>query len=251
MVAVGGSVRNTYLFEVPDPEAAGQEILDLAQPLPSATNVLINGTRAGEPFSQYVSLTQLADTPLYDQDQLTFLTDVPAPTITVQVQGSRIGPSVLVADRDTSLKTLLNYIAVNPKDADTRSVYIIRPGLAAQQYAAIQAALDRLQKALFYATSVTTGEAQIRASEAAQVQDYINAARTIQPDGVLVVANDDGTINDVRLETGDVIMIPETSDTVMARFNRRRRSPSTPRQLGPITSIWPAARRSGVNSPGR
>lgn len=215
IVAVGGAVRNTYLFEVPDPQTAGRDILNLARPLPSATNVLINGTRSGQPFSQYVSLTQLAYTPLYDQDQLTFITDVPAPTITVQVQGSRVGPSVLVAGRDTSLKTVLNYIAVDPHDADTRSVYIIRPGLAAQQYDAIQAALDRLQKALFYATSVTTGEAQIRASEAAQVQDYINAARTIQPDGVLVVANDDGTINDVRLETGDIIMIPETSDTVM------------------------------------
>jgi protein involved in polysaccharide export with SLBB domain len=215
LVAVGGSVRNNYLFEVPDAMTAGQDVLNFSQPLPSATNVLLNGTRYGKPFSQYVSLNQLTQTPLYDQDQLTFITDVPAPTITVQVQGSRIGPSVLVANRDTTLKTLLNYIAVDPNDAATKSIYIVRPGLAAQQYDAIQAALDRLQKALFYATSATTGESQIRASEATMIQNYINAARTIQPDGILVVADANGDMNDVRLESGDIITIPQTSDTVM------------------------------------
>jgi protein involved in polysaccharide export with SLBB domain len=215
LVAVGGAVRNNYLFEVPSSVTAGQDILSFAQPLASATNVLITGTRSGQPFSQYVSLRDLTETPLYDQDHLTFIADVPAPTITVQVQGSRIGPSVLVADRDMTLKTLLKYIAIDPNDADIKSIYIVRPGLAAQQYAAIQAALDRLQKALFYATSVTTGEAQIRASEASQIQAYINAARTIQPDGILVVADDNGNMNDVRLEEGDIVTIPEASDTVM------------------------------------
>jgi protein involved in polysaccharide export with SLBB domain len=215
MVAVGGSVRNNYLFEVPNAMTAGEDVMDFAQPLSAATNVLIKGTRDGQPYSQYVSLDTLRQTELLDQDQLTFITDAPATTITVQVQGSRIGPSVLVADRDMTLKTVLDYIAVDPKDSDTRSIYIVRPGLAAQQYASIQAALDRLQKSLFYATSVTTGEAQIRASEALQIQDYINAARTIQPDGIFVVADDNGNMNDVRLEDGDIITIPETSDTVM------------------------------------
>ncbi len=215
MVAVGGSVRNNYLFEVPDPETAGEQILNLAQPLPSATNVLISGTRDGTPFSTYVSLGALPNTPLYDQDQLTFLADVPAPQITIQVEGSRIGPSVLVADRDTTLKTVLNYIAVDPVDADTKAVYILRPGLQQQQTQSINAALDRLQKALFYATSVTTGEAQIRASEAQQIQAYINEAHTLQPTGVFVVADDAGNVNNVRLEDGDTIVIPESSDTVM------------------------------------
>jgi protein involved in polysaccharide export with SLBB domain len=215
MVAVGGSVRNNYLFEVPDPETAGAQILNLAQPLPSATNVLITGTRGGTPFSTYVSLGALPNTPIYDQDQLTFVADIPAPLITVQVEGSRIGPSVLVADRDTTLKTLLNYIAVDPADADTKAVYIVRPGLQQQQTQSINAALDRLQKALFYATSVTTGEAQIRASEAQQIQAYINQAHTIQPTGILVVADGSGSINNARLEDGDTIVIPESSDTVM------------------------------------
>jgi hypothetical protein len=146
---------------------------------------------------------------------VTFVADATSTTITVQVQGSRIGPSVLIARSDTTLKTLLAYIHVDPQDAATNAVYIIRPGLAAQQYAAIQAALDRLQKALFYATSVTTGEAQIRATEAQSIQDYINAARTIQPDGVLAVDDDNNNQSDIMMENGDIIVIPEKTDTVM------------------------------------
>jgi protein involved in polysaccharide export with SLBB domain len=215
MVAAGGSVRNNYLFELPDPASAGQAIIQLAEPLPSATDALIAGTRNGQPFSQYVTLNQLAQTPLYDQDQVTFVAGAPASTITVQVQGSFLAPTALVVSRDTMLKQVLNYISVDPTDADVKSIYIIRPGLAAEQYQSIQAALDRLQKALFYATSITTSEAQIRASEAQQIQTYINDARTIQPDGILVVEDVNDVMTDVRLEDGDTIVIPESSDTVM------------------------------------
>jgi protein involved in polysaccharide export with SLBB domain len=215
IIAAGGAVRNNYLFELPNQYTAGQALIQLAQPLPSATNALITGTRNGNPYSDYVTLAQLSATPLRDQDQVSFVADQPAATITVQVQGSRIGPSVLVANSDTTLKTLLEYIRVDPADAATNSIYIIRPGLAAQQYQSIQAALDRLQKALYYATSVTTGEAQIRATEAQSIQAYINAARTIQPDGILAVDDDNNVQSDIRMENGDIIVIPEQSDTVM------------------------------------
>jgi protein involved in polysaccharide export with SLBB domain len=215
LVAAAGAVRNNYLFELQDPSGAGASLLQLAQPLPSATDALITGTRFGQPYSKYVTVSALPETPLQDQDQVTFVADATPATITVQVQGSRIGPSVLIARNDTTLKTLLAYIHVDPGDAATPSVYIIRPGLAAQQEAAIQAALDRLQKALYYATSVTTGEAQIRATEAQSIQAYINAARSIAPDGVLAVADDNNVQSDIRMENGDIIVIPEKSDTVM------------------------------------
>jgi protein involved in polysaccharide export with SLBB domain len=215
MIAAEGAVRNNYLFELPGAQATGESLIQLAQPLPSATNALITGTRQGEPFSHYVTVSELESTPLQDQDQVTFVADAPATSITVQVQGSRIGPSVLVANTGATLKTVLQYVHVDPSDAATASVYIIRPGLAAQQYQAIQASLDRLQQALYYATSVTTGEAQIRATEAQEIQTYINDARTIQPDGVLAVDDDNNVQSDVLLENGDIIVIPEKTDTVM------------------------------------
>jgi protein involved in polysaccharide export with SLBB domain len=214
VVSADGAVRNNYLFEVPGRVMTGRELIEYARPLPSATNAVIRGTRNGHPFSRYASLPELAGLPLGDQDAVTFITDAPARTVRVTVEGSRIGPSVLVADRDAQLCQLLDYVAVDPTLAETRSVFILRQSVAAQQRRAIDEALDRLERQLFLAVSATTGVAAIRASEAQLVSSYIQRGRRIQPEGRVVVM-DNGRCLPLRVEDGDVIVIPERSETVM------------------------------------
>jgi protein involved in polysaccharide export with SLBB domain len=215
VVGADGAVRNNYMFEVPARAMTGRELLDYARPLPSATNVVVKGTRGGQPFSRYATLAELAGLTLQDQDTVTFITDSPARTVRVTVEGSRIGPSVLVADRDAQLCQLLDYVAVDPVLADTRSVFLLRPSVAQQQRRAIDEALDRLERQLFLAVSPTTGVAAIRASEANLVSSYIQRARRTQPEGRLVVVDNEGRCAPVRLEDGDVIVIPEKSQTVL------------------------------------
>ena len=214
VVGADGAVRNNYLFEVPGRLMTGRELIEYSRPLPSATNAVIRGTRNGQPFSRYASLAELAGLPLGDQDQVTFITDAPARTVRVTVEGSRIGPSVLVADRDAQICQLLDYIAVDPILAETRSVFILRQSVAAQQRRAIDEALDRLERQLFLAVSATTGVAAIRASEAQLVSSYIQRARRTQPEGRVVVM-DNGRCLPLRVEDGDVIVIPERAETVM------------------------------------
>jgi protein involved in polysaccharide export with SLBB domain len=215
VVGADGAVRNNYLFEVPGRAMTGRELIDYARPLPSATNAVVRGTRSGQPFSRYATLTELAGQTLADQDTVTFITDSPARTVRVTVEGSRIGPSVLVAERDTQLCQLLDHIAVDPVLADTRSVFLLRPSIAQQQRRAIDEALDRLERQLFLAVSPTTGVAAIRASEANLVSSYIQRARRTQPEGRVVVSDGDGRCAPIRLEDGDVIVIPERSQTVL------------------------------------
>jgi len=214
VVGADGAVRNNYLFEVPGRQMTGRELVEYARPLPSATNAVIRGTRAGQPFSRYTTLAELAALPLADQDTVTFITDAPARTVRVTVEGSRIGPSMLIADRDAQLCQLLDYIAVDPVLADTRSVFLLRPSVAQQQRRAIDEALDRLERQLFLAVSATTGVAAIRASEAQLVSSYIQRARRTQPEGRVVVL-DDGRCLPLRVEDGDVIVIPEREETVL------------------------------------
>lgn len=214
-ISADGAVRNNYLFEVDGRSMQGQELIDLAGPLPAATNAVVRGTRNNQPWSRYATLAELRRLPLLDQDIVTFITDAPAPTVRVFVEGSRIGPSVLVADRDANLCQLLNYIEVNPALADTQSVYILRKRLAAQQLRSINEALDRLERQLFTASSTTTGVAQIRTAEAQLVSNYIQRGRRIQPEGRLVAVDDQGRCAAIRLEDGDTIVIPERSDTVL------------------------------------
>ncbi|MCO6419272.1 polysaccharide biosynthesis/export family protein [Siccirubricoccus sp. KC 17139] len=215
VVGADGAVRNNYLFEVPARLMAGRELIDYARPLPAATNAIIRGSRGGQPFSRYVSLSELAGVTLGDQDTVTFITDSPARSVRVTVEGSRIGPSVLVADRDATLCDVLDHIAVDPALADTRSVFLLRPSVAQQQRRAIDEALDRLERQLFLSVSATTGVAAIRATEANLVSSYIQRARRTQPEGRVVVSDRDGRCAPVRLEEGDVIVIPERSQTVL------------------------------------
>ena len=91
----------------------------------------------------------------------------------------------------------------------------MRPSVAQQQRRAIDEALDRLERQLFLAVSSTTGIAAIRASEAQLVASYIQRARRTQPEGRLVVSGESGQCAPVRLEDGDVIVIPERSSTVL------------------------------------
>jgi protein involved in polysaccharide export with SLBB domain len=215
MVKAEGAVRNGFLFEVLSMPLPGREIVELARPLPAATNVIVRGTRNEVPYARYATIEELQQVTLQDQDQVTFVTDAPSGTIRVRVEGSRLGPSVLVADRATRLTDVLDYIAIDPALADTKSVFLLRQSLAEQQQRAITEATDRLERELFLAISSTTGEAQIRASEANLVASYIQRARRVRPEGRLVVTDDDGTVAELRLEDGDTIVIPEKSQVVL------------------------------------
>ncbi|MBO1076010.1 polysaccharide biosynthesis/export family protein [Roseomonas marmotae] len=214
-ISADGAVRNNYLFEVNGRSMQGQELIDLAGPLPAATNAVVRGTRNSQPWSRYATLADLRRLPLLDQDTVSFITDAPAPTVRVFVEGSRIGPSVLVADRDANLCQVLDYVEVNPSLADTSSVYVLRKRLAAQQQRSINEALDRLERQLFTASSATTGVAEIRTQEAQLVSNYIQRGRRIQPEGRLVAVDNAGRCASIRLEDGDTIVIPERSDTVL------------------------------------
>jgi protein involved in polysaccharide export with SLBB domain len=215
MVGADGAVRNSFLFELLSSPLTGREVLELARPLPAATNAVVRGTRNDVPFVRYVTLDGLASMTLTDQDQVTFITDAQSGTVRVKVEGSRLGPSVLVADRAIRLPELLDYIAVDPALADTKSVYLLRTSIAQQQQRALTEAADRLERELFLAISTTTGEAQIRASEANLVASYIQRARRVRPEGRLVVADDDGELAGIRLEDGDTIVIPEKSQVIL------------------------------------
>jgi len=218
MVGADGAVRNNFLFESTSRAAlTGRELIELARPLPAATNAVVRGVRNAQPFSRYMSMTELAAQTLLDQDTVTFVADVAARTMRVTVEGSRLYPSVLVADRDMTLCQLLDHIAVDAALANTEGVYVLRPSLAQTQKRAIDEALDRLERQLFLAPAATTRVADARAQEAQMITQYISRARRTQPEGRLVVMGPDGRCAPLRLENGDIIVIPERSQTVLVQ----------------------------------
>lgn len=218
MVGADGAVRNNYLFESTSRAAlTGRELIELARPLPAATNAVLRGVRNAQPFSRYVSIAELAQQTLQDQDTVTFVADVATRTIRVSVEGSRLYPSVLVADRDITFCQILDHIAVEPGLANTEGVFLLRPSLAVQQKRTIDEALDRLERQLFLAPSATTSISEARSQEAALVTQYISRARRVQPEGRIVAVGPDGRCLPLRLENGDIVVVPELSSTVLVQ----------------------------------
>jgi len=215
LVGAVGAVRNSFAFEFDASGGmTGRELNSYARPLPNVSNVLLEGTRNGQPYSAYLDMADFATTQLQDQDRVTYFADQPRDTIQVSLEGSFLGESRFVVEPTTTLMQLLDYVPVKPKLAAIESVSLKRRGVAEQQKALLEATLDRLEQALFTSEILTDGEAQIRVAEAELVTKYIERARQAQPEGLVVVANNEGQLVDIRLEDGDIVVIPGRTSLV-------------------------------------
>lgn len=213
-VEVGGDVRNAYRFEIPEGRVTGRHIADLARPEAGVSHVFLHGFRAEGPYSVYLPLPEFLSHPLRDGDRIEFHIDRPQPTIMVSVQESHLGPSRFAIDRGTTLFTLLNNVEVNPELADTGSIYLKRSSVQRRQKQALEDSLRRLETTVLGATSQTDAESAIRVQEAELIAKFVERARRVEPEGVLVVTQN-GRIADLRLQAEDVVVIPAHSRVVL------------------------------------
>lgn len=213
-IAVTGDVHRAYRYELVGERLTGAEVTELARLQSGVSHVLVRGTRADGPFASYYTVAEFAGQQVRSGDELTFSADQRSETIVVQLEGSYHGPSRYALPRDARLGELLDAIAVPAGMTAVESVSLRRESVAAQQAAALQESLSRLETAYLGAQSSTNDEAQIRVREAEMIQKFVERARKLQPSGRLVVAHND-RISDIRLQDGDVITIPETSDAIL------------------------------------
>ena len=115
--------------------------------------------------------------------------------------------------KGTTLRQLLQYVKIDADLASTSAIYLRRQSVAEQQKKTIKDALIRLEQRALTATSNSVDEAEIRIKEAQLIQDFVQRASKIEPDGVVVVCRK-GEINDLILEEGDTIYVPQKSDVV-------------------------------------
>lgn len=213
-VVVTGEARNSARFEFRKKELTGAALIDLADPLPPASHVSLAGARNGAPYNLYLPLQEFRNLQLENGDLVRFLADKPGDTIMVEAQGAIRGASRFPVRRNARLRDIQSYIAVEPGRANLEGLYIKRRSVAVRQKKAIEDALRRLEQNAYTATSASPDEAQIRAKEAEMLSNFVAKAREVQPEGIVVVGNK-GTITDLALENGDIIVIPEKTDVVL------------------------------------
>lgn len=211
-VAAYGLLRQPARYEFRG-AASGKDLLAYALPLNGVSHVSVGGMRNGEPFNVYVTLDDFHALRLEDGDRVEFVADTRGKTIMVAASGAIHGASRFPVLNQTRLKTLLEYVAVEPELADVKSIYIRRRSVAAEQKAILADALRRLEQSALTATSSSVDEASIRVKEAELIQSFVQRASQLEPDGVLVVSRE-GKISDVLLEEGDEIIIPRKTDVV-------------------------------------
>ncbi|MDN5850290.1 MAG: SLBB domain-containing protein, partial [Nitrococcus sp.] len=214
VVTVAGDVAQAHRYELDGKARLGYELLRIVQLDPGVSNALVTGVRAQGPISAYLTLQEFRSSELRAGDEVFFTADQHAEAIAVQVEGSYLGPSRYVVPENATLEQLLNVIPVQPTMAAVKNVSIRRESVAERQREALKESLRRLETTYLGASSSTAEEARIRVEEAALIQDFVKRARQVDPNGRIVVAHD-GEIRDIRLQDGDVITIPERSDSVL------------------------------------
>ena len=213
-VEVGGRVRNEYQFEIPAEGISGGHVATLARPEAGVSHVAVHGYREGRQHSVYVPLSEFLALPVVDGDRIEFHIDQRKSRMMVGVRESHLGPSRYTVERGTTLLTLLNNVEVNPDHADTGSIYLRRKSVVRKQRQALEDSLTRLETTVLGATSQTDAESRIRVQEADLIAKFVERARQVEPNGILVVTHD-GEVADLRLQPEDLVIIPERSRVVL------------------------------------
>jgi protein involved in polysaccharide export with SLBB domain len=212
-VAAEGDVSGVFRYELAQPQT-GAQLVALARPYPDASHVNLVGVRDGRPESFYYSLDEFRGVTLRDSDVVTFNPDVPTGVMTISVSGRIDGPTTLVVTREAKLLDILPYLPVDPYFADPSAIYIRRVSIAQAQLKDIHDSMQRLESAIVTSPTVTSEQATMRQQEAQIVFQFAAQLTNVQPEGRLVVQQG-GRPSNVRLEDGDVIVVPSRSDLVL------------------------------------
>lgn len=212
-ITAEGALRNSYEFEIPKEGIKGAKIIEFSRPWANASYATVVGTREDGPFSKYLSIKELDKFTLSDGDQVIFEVDQFHGTILVRIEGSHLGPSRIAVPRNTHLLEMLNYIEVDPELADIDAISLRRDSIRVRQKRALEDSLRRLEAAVLTKVSITTKGQQIQAQQAALISDFVNRAKEVEPEGILVVSKNN-QISDVLLQDNDIITIPERSNVI-------------------------------------
>ena len=209
---VTGEVFNQNNFEFNSPTMQLSQALSFAKLKPGATNVSIQRRQGTEYRSEYYPINQANHVVVEDGDLVTVTADRYAGTIQVRVDGAHNGAHAVVLPYGTKLSEVLLQLQPNVL-AEVEALQLYRPSVAKRQKEMLNVSLDKLEEATFNVRSTTQEEAALRLKDAELVKQFVAKARLIEPKGQVVL--NPNTFQNVILEQGDVLYIPEKTSVIM------------------------------------
>jgi len=213
---VRGKVANANKFELGQPHLPLNTLLTLAGTDADATHVRINRNQGEDIQIDNYPLkdrARLAKVMVSAGDLVEVLADKRYASIAVRVEGEHDSPQELVLRYGARLGDVLKDLKVG-HDADMASLQLFRDSVKVRQKEMLNSSLKALEASILTARSESEGEAKLRNSEAELLMKWVARAKDIEPNGQVVLANGP-TLNEVRLEPGDVIRIPRKTNLVM------------------------------------
>lgn len=209
--SIKGQVHNPYIFEFNVNDLTVSDVLAVANPKADATNISITRAYGKAQTSEYYDLAKVGSIPVQNGDTLVVTADRHAGSIAVQVTGAHKGNGALILPYGSKLKDVMSQLEPS-SIANLPALTIYRESVAEQQKQAIHTALDQLEEMTFTTQSITKEEADLRQKDAELIKQFIVKARQIKPKGRIVIT--DNAWQDIILQQGDVIHIPEISSIV-------------------------------------
>jgi protein involved in polysaccharide export with SLBB domain len=212
-VQVGGEVANPYIFEFARPAVSGTELLAIARPRPSATHLSVVRTLGAERRSEYHALADAAKVTIQDGDEVFITSDKYPGTILVRIEGAHLGERTLVLPYGAQVADAMARLKPAPQ-ARVEGLQLFRKSVALRQKELIETSLRSLETYALTARSATSEEAALRTREGAQILEFIDRARTVQPKGQVILAQGPNAAQTL-LEDGDILRVPERSNLVL------------------------------------
>lgn len=162
---------------------------------------------------EYIALNNLPNVEVKHGDDVFFVSDKKASTISVRVEGEHAGQHEFILPHGSTLSSLLNEIKMNDL-SDMSGLQLFRKSTQIRQKEMLLSSLQSLESSVLTARSETAEAAALRTREAELVLQWVERAKQIEPRGQVILANRN-VFDRFTLENGDVIKVPAVSSLVL------------------------------------
>ena len=212
-VVVRGLAESAKRYEFSGTQQTVADMAAIAKPLPSATHVRVVRNTGSIKNVEYYQLAEAGRVVLRDGDELEFTADKKPGTITVRVEGEHLSPQEYVLPYGARMGELLGQLQFSER-SDQVSIQLFRASVKDRQKLLLAASLKTLEAAALTARSGTSDEARLRKEEAELLLQWVERAKTIEPNGQVVIGAG-ATRDALLLESGDVIRVPTLDGLVL------------------------------------
>lgn len=215
-ITTAGDVKRPFMFEFTTQEVALKNLLELAIPNPTATNLtLTRWTADNKKHIESYTLSESQDLMVRSGDAVEVYSDHNGNANTITITGEHQGSHTLVVPGNYTLAELMNKLMLTSL-SDVDAIQLFRKSVAEKQKQLLLAKLHELESLVLTTSSVTKDEALMRSQEAQSILTFIDRAKKVEPKGQVVI-HDMAGFNEIYLEDGDQVFIPRKTNIVLVQ----------------------------------